>query len=144
MGCLISAPTFADLGGSNQILLSEPFSVYTDGTTVINHPEQGFTETLLPTINLYKGNPGCYIACYSRQKDNAIYSIGDNIYVLGQVRIAGKYNINRCEPTNFAGKDISADATFKTICSEKIEACTGGHCWADGETGAWFEAPLKK
>lgn len=134
----VSTSTFADVAGPNQIVLPESFPVYTDGTTVINHPEQGFTEKLLPTINLYKGNPGCYIACYSHQKENAIYSVGNNIYVLGQVRVAGKYNIRVCEPTNYAGKDISADVTFKTICTEKIASCAGGHCWAGGDTGGWF------
>ncbi len=135
---VVSSPLFADVAGPNQILLPEAFPVYTDGVTVINHAEQGFTEKLLPTINLYKGNPGCYIACYSRQRENAIYSVGDNIYVLGQVRIAGKYNVRVCEPTNYAGKDISGDATFKAICTEKIEACKGANCWAGGDTGGWF------
>lgn len=133
-----SASSFADVAGPNQALLPETFTVYTDGTSVINHPADGFAEKSLPTINLYKGNPGCYIACYSHQKENGIYSVGDNIYVLGQVRVAGKYNERVCEPTNYAGKDISADATFKTICTEKIPSCVGNHCWAGGDTGGWF------
>ncbi len=128
----------ADGDNANQALLPDTFAIYTDGTTVINHPEPGFTEALLPTVNLYKGTPGCYIACYSHQKENAIYPVGDNIYVLGQVRIAGKYNGRICEPTNFAGKDISGDDTFKTICTEKIQRCVGNHCWAGGDTGGWF------
>ena len=136
---LFITPTFADLADeANKTLLPESFVVYTDGATVTNHPELGFSEQLLPTINLYKGTPGCYIACYSHQKQNAIYSVGDNIYVLGQIRIAGRYANNLCEPTNFAGKDISADTTFKTICSEKIQSCTGNNCWAGGDTGGWF------
>lgn len=133
-----AAPTPTD---PNQILLPETFSVYTDGTTVINHPAPGFNEKQLPTINLYKGAQGCYIACYSHQAENAVYPVGDNIYVLGQVRIAGKYAGRICEPTNFAGKDISGDATFKTICTEKVPTCVGGHCWAGGDTGGWFGIP---
>lgn len=135
----LSSPAMADVDSANQTLLPEDaYSIYTDGTTVINHPEPGFTEKVLPTINLYKGAQGCYIACYSHQRENAIYSVDGNIYVLGQVRIAGKYNNRICEPTNYAGKDISGDAVFKTICTEKIKACEGSHCWAGGDTGGWF------
>ncbi len=135
---LYTLPSFAAEVIPTETLLPENFSVYTDGTSVINHPMPGFEEKQLPTVNLYKGTPGCYIACYSHQKENAVYSVGSNIYVLGQVRIAGKYNLRICEPTNFAGKDISGDATFKTICTEKIEACKNAPCWAGGDTGGWF------
>jgi hypothetical protein len=120
-----------------ETLLPETFTVYTDGVSVINQPQPGFTETALPTINLYKGTPGCYIACYSHQRANSAYSL-DNFYMMGQVRVAGKYAGRMCEPTNFAGKDISGNEVFKTICSEKIEGCKGAHCWAGGDTGGWF------
>ena len=139
---MVATEAMADVDDANQTLLPESFAIYMDGTTVINHPEPGFTEAFLPTNNLYKGTPGCYIACYSQQKENAVYPVGENIYVLGQVRIAGKYNGRVCEPTNFAGKDISADATFKTICTEKVAACAGSHCWAGGDTGGWFGLQL--
>lgn len=121
-----------------QIILPESFVVYVNGTTVLDHPEVNFTEKALPTTNLYKGIPGCYIACYSQQEQNAVYPVGNRIYLMGQVRIAGKYAGRHCEPTNFAGKDISANDIFKTICNEKIKACEGAHCWAGGDTGGWF------
>ena len=124
--------------GPNQILLSEPMIVYTNGTTVLNHPEFGFHEVSLPTVNLYKGAQCCYIACYSRRPEHAVYSVGDDIYVIGQVRIAGKYAARICEPTNFSGKDISAEPIFKTICSDKVSGCEGNQCWAGGDTGGWF------
>ena len=141
MSCLFvmsSVVMAVEVMGPNQILLPELYPVYTDGISVINHPYPGFYEVLLPTSNLYKGAQGCYIACYSHQKEHAIYGVGDNIYVLGQVRVAGKYNNRVCEPTNFAGKDISADVTFKTICSAQVKTCVGGQCWAGGDTGGWF------
>jgi len=135
----IATAAIAETTQPNQTLLPDPFSVYTDGTTVINHEAPGFTEKLIPTVNLYKGMPGCYIMCYSHQAEQSIYSVGDSIYTFGQVRIAGKYTAHRiCEPTNYAGKDISADPIFKTICTEKISTCAGGHCWAGGDTGGWF------
>lgn len=135
---LHSTASMAGVVNPMQTLLPEAFSVYVNGTTVINHPEPGFTEMFLPTNNLYKGNPGCYIACYSYQKENAVYPVGDKIYVMGQVRVAGKYAGRVCEPTNFAGKDISGNDVFKSICNEKIEVCKNAKCWAGGDTGGWF------
>jgi len=139
-----STSVFAVVTDPNQILLPELYPVYTDGTSVLNHPADGFAEHLLPTVNLYKGMPGCYIACYSRKSENSIYSAGDSVFVLGVVRVAGKYNNERiCEPTNFAGRNITGDPTFKTICTEKIASCVGGHCWAGGDTGQFFEMSSK-
>lgn len=135
---ILSAPATAETVNPTQTLLPEAFPIYTDGTTVLNHPQPGFIEAFLPTVNLYKGAPGCYVACYSHQRENAVYSVGDNIYVMGQVRVAGKYTGRVCEPINFSGKDISANAFFKAMCTEKIEACKPNHCWAGGDTGGWF------
>ena len=86
----------------------------------------------------FKGMPACYLACYSDHQDNAIYSVGNNIYVMGDIRVSGKYKGSVCEPTNFKDKDISKDATFKHLCSKKIKACKGGLCWVGGDTGDWF------
>lgn len=135
--CFLSTSAMADTVSPTETLLPEPFIIYTDGSAALNHPQTGFTAAVLPTINLYKGTPGCYIACYSHQRANSIYPI-ENVYVMGQVRVAGKYAGRVCEPTNFAGKDISGNDVFKTICSEKIEGCKGAHCWAGGDTGGWF------
>ena len=121
-----------------QILLPETFEVYVHGETVINHPDEGFSEVALPTVNLYKGSPGCYIACYSQREEHSVYPAGKNIYLMGQVRVAGKYAGRICEPTNFAGKDISGHDPFKALCNEKIPSCAGAHCWAGGDTGGWF------
>ena len=55
---IMTTPTMADVDDANQTLLPESFAIYTDGTTVVNHPEPGFTEAFLPTNNLYKGTPG--------------------------------------------------------------------------------------
>ncbi len=121
-----------------QTLLPEDYLVYVHGTTVINHPLLDFSEKILPTINLYKGSPGCYVACYSQHGEQAVYPIDDHIYVLGQVRVAGKYNGRRCDPINFENKEITQDPTFKTLCKDRIPACADGQCWAGGDTGGWF------
>lgn len=140
IGCFFSTMVFAEppVLGPNETILPEFYAVYTEGTTVINHPEIGFEERTLPTTNLYKGTPGCYIVCYSHQKEGGAYAVGDDVYVMGQVRVAGKYKDRVCEPTNFAGKDITNDPTFIAICAEKVATCANNHCWAGGDTGGWF------
>ena len=70
-----------------QYLLPENFKVYVKGESVINHPAPGYKERVLPTVNKYMGNDGGYIACYSRNQEGSIYSVGDGIYVMGQIRL---------------------------------------------------------
>ena len=123
---------------ANKILLSNPYMIYSNGSQVLNHPAPGFIAQDLITINLYKGSPGCYVACYSHQGSDSVYMVSDNTYVLGQVRIAGKYSNNKCEPINFSTKDIGADDGFKKLCTEQISACAQNKCWAGGDTGAWL------
>lgn len=122
---------------ATQTMLPDDFSIYTKDTIVINHPESGFEKKVLPTNNDYKNNPGCYIACYSRDKSNGIYSVGDNIYVHGQVRVAGTYKGRMCVPTGYETKDISTEDSFKVQCA-KISTCSNNQCWAGGDTGGWF------
>lgn len=121
----------------NQVLLPSPFPVYVDGTTVVNHPVTGFKKKNLPTNNDYKGNPGCYIACYSHKKKHAIYAAGQDIYVMGQIRVPGKYEGRTCIPKHFKEKDIGGEKQLKRLCKKKIKSC-GKRCWAGGDTGGWF------
>jgi hypothetical protein len=103
---------------------------------VVNHDYPGAMKVLLPTDNSYTASPGCYVACYSHTK--GLYSVGPNIYVMGQIRTKGKYIQRICQPEGFVNKDISAAAQFKQLCSEKIAACKDSSCWAGGDTGGWF------
>jgi hypothetical protein len=121
---------------ANPTILPNPFPVYTDGRSVINHPYPGFTQKLLPTNNEYRKNPGCYVVCYSRQANGAIYSVGDNIFVKGQVRVPGVYANRMCVPIHYEGKNISALSEFKNLCNRKIKSCQD--CWAGGDSGGWF------
>jgi hypothetical protein len=123
--------------GADQTLLPDNYTVFTNGSVVINHPMPGFVQKTLPTNNDYKKNPGCYIACYSRNKENGIYSVGSNIFVNGQVRVAGSYKNRICVPTGYENKDISKEDAFNVQCA-KISTCTNNQCWAGGDTGGWF------
>lgn len=120
----------------NKTLLPNQFPVYTNGKIAINHPMPGFTKKLIPTNNAYTGNPGCYIACYSHIATQAIYAVGTNIYMIGQVRVPGTYVNRSCVPRNYQGQDISGLSQFKELCNTRIKACQD--CWAGGDTGGWF------
>ncbi len=121
-------------------LLPQEFKVYYNEKVIVaNQPFQGSTEKVLPTRNEFQGTPGCYIACYSHEENQSIYPIGNNIFVMGQIRVAGHYTNKICQPTGFEDKDISAEQEFKFKC-EKVfpDKCTKSSCWAGGDTGGWF------
>ena len=122
----------------NPTLLPESFAVYTNNNTVINNPAPGFSKQLLPTNNDYQGTPGCYILCYSHQEMGSSYPVSSTIYVMGQIRVPGNYIGRLCEPTQFKGKDISAEPLLKTLCDKTIKSCKGNSCWAGGDSGGWF------
>lgn len=119
----------------HSMLLPPDFSVYVHGDGVVNHPAPGHKEKKLPTLNLFAGAPGCYLACYTKDKQNSVYSVGGGIYVAGQVRVPGKYVNRVCRPSGFETADVSAEQKFKDLC-RKIQGCKD--CWAGGDTGGWF------
>ncbi len=138
----IAVPLFSDdsseyLKKIEGLLLPSPFYVYTSGDSVINVPAPGTQKKELPTVNKFRGAPGCYVACYARGTQGAIYSVGGGIQVRGQVRVRGRYVGRICRPTGHEKDDISALRKFKDACNQAIRACGTG-CWAGGDTGGWF------
>jgi hypothetical protein len=119
-------------------LLPEAFKVYVRGATVINHPSEGMEERTLPTVNDFKGRPGCYVACYSHDRRKGVYPVGGSIWVLGQLRVPGSYEGRICRPLRFERTDISRASVFREMCRMSVPACGEG-CWAGGDTGGWFE-----
>lgn len=118
-------------------LLPENFKVYVKGVSVINHPAPGYEQRVLPTVNQYMGDDGGYIACYSHNQKGSIYPVGGDIYVMGQIRLQGKYIGRVFEPKGYEGKDISAAQEFKSLCNRTFSSAQGGG-WAGGDTGGWF------
>ncbi len=119
-------------------LLPEDFRVYVSAEGgVINRPAPGYREKILPTINKYMKRDGGYIACYSRNQAGSIYSVGDGIYVMGQIRVKGRYIGRIFHPQGYEGKDISGAKKFKTLCNQTFPAARSGG-WAGGDTGGWF------
>lgn len=124
---------------SNFFILPRDFKVYTNGDLLVNWPAPGFKETTLPTINNYQYTPGCYIMCYSKEKKMGVYTIGEGIYVVGQVRVPGKYEGKKCTPKGYENKDVGNMTFFNDLCERNLmDACYQGKCWAGADTGGWF------
>ncbi|PJE11705.1 MAG: hypothetical protein CK430_08640 [Legionella sp.] len=122
---------------ANKNLLPSPYPVYViENRGVINHFYPGAVKLMLPTDNSYTAAPGCYIACYSHKP--GIYAVSPTINVMGQIRVEGSYNARICQPKGFENIDISADNSFKRLCSKKLDSCKSIECWAGGDTGGWF------
>lgn len=96
----------------------------------------------VPTVNDFTGFPGCYVAAYSRTQRNSVYSVGGGIYVMGQVRVPGRYEGRICQPAGYEGQDISRLDYFKDLFEQTLpDACSKRICWAGGDTGGFVGAP---
>ena len=112
-------------------MLPEDFRVNSTGSN-------GTIESrILPTINRYLGEDGGYVAIYSRNPDISVYGVGGDIYVVGQIRLQGRYIGRIFHPKGYEGQDISAATTFKELADEVFPRCEGG-CWAGGDTGGFL------
>ncbi|KYC44214.1 hypothetical protein WA1_01370 [Scytonema hofmannii PCC 7110] len=119
-------------------MLPANFKVYVRDNVVVNVSYPGFEEKTLPTVNKFIGYPGCYVAAYSRRKEKSVYSVGGDIYVMGQVRVPGGYQERICLPVGYEKVDISADPKFKLIFAKLLPSACKEGCWAGGDTGGWF------
>ncbi|WP_234300732.1 WGR domain-containing protein [Sphaerospermopsis aphanizomenoides] len=118
--------------------LPEDFRVFTDDMDMVGiYPdgEQGVEERILPTVNQYTGADGGYVAFYSRDPAKAVYSVGGDIYVVGQIRLKGRYIGSIFHPEGYENQDISAVPEFKALCRQTF----GVEGWAGGDTGGWFD-----
>lgn len=120
-------------------LLPEDFAIYTDGETILNwQPSHRYEENFLPTFNYYLGNNGGYVAICTRNPDMGIYSVGDGIYVMGQIRVEGQYEGRLFVPKGFnANDDITQDKELLEIC-EIYFPHMKDQMWVGGDTGGWF------
>ena len=112
-GLLIGLSLLSQEEVGNRFLLPEDFKVYAGNHGVVNHPVQGLTEKTLTTRNLFQKTPGCYIACYSRDPEKGIYSVGDGIFVMGQIRVKGKYDERVANPINSKTKTSAPNKNSK-------------------------------
>ncbi|MBN8828496.1 MAG: DUF4153 domain-containing protein [Sphingobacteriia bacterium] len=106
-------------------ILPEDYTVYITGEgNIMNiYPVPNSKKVIFPTKNHYQGIDGCYMECYSNKKQNAVYSVAKDLYVIGQVRIKGKYNqFLVCNPNG------NIKESFK-LCEKYFpESCKNNYC----------------
>ncbi|MFA6915433.1 MAG: hypothetical protein WC222_03480 [Parachlamydiales bacterium] len=119
--------------------LPEDFAVYTDGKIVINwQPSERYEKKMLPTFNHYQGQDGGYVAIYTHDKEAAVYGVGGDIYVIGQIRVQGHYDGRIFIPKGYKrGDNITQDPELLEICATYFPSMSG-NMWVGGDTGGWF------
>ncbi|ABR64730.1 peptidase C1 [Sinorhizobium medicae] len=123
--------------------LPEDFKVYVGADGGVSYmPGPQRQERTLPTINRYGGPDGGYVAVCSRVADHAVYSVGDGIYVVGQIRLQGAYEGRFFVPKGYGGKCISAAPDIKAICDQAFPGSAPN--WASGDAGGWFGLLIDK
>lgn len=132
---------------SKVYMLPEDFKVYVKGNQVVNQYYDGFDERVLPVKNHYKGVDGGYVALYTRKKEGSVYSVGGGIYVIGMVRVKGKYIGRVFYPEGYQeGANITQDKAILEICHNYFPSHRGA-LWIGGDTGNWYgnqTEPAKK
>lgn len=93
----------------------------------------------LPVFKPYTGADGGFVAVYTHDKEQAVYSVGDDIYVAGLVRVQGHYVGRIFYPTGYGpGDDITHDAAILKLC-DKYFPQLKGRDWIGGDTGGFVE-----
>lgn len=140
--CILSCtlPTQIMATTQNKNILPEEFKVYYKKNVGVSQKAfKGSSEKLIPTSNSFEGNPGCYIACYSKNNLHGIYPVDQKTYLVGQIRVKGNYQNAMCVPTGYTDKDYRQAKEFKTQCEAEFpEACENQSCWISGQTADWF------
>lgn len=118
--------------------LPENFHVYTNlAGLAVNHPVPGYARVRLRTVNLYSGDDGCYMLVYAHKPQGSAYPADHGTFVLGQMRVRGRYEGRLCVPAGDEGVDVGADAKMKQL-ANRIFPGHSGDAWASGDTGGWF------
>ena len=91
----------------------------------------------LPVFKPYTGSDGGYVAVYTHDQEHSVYSVGDDIYVAGLVRVQGHYIGRIFYPTGYGpGDDITHDAAILQLCDKYFPELNGGE-WIGGDTGGF-------
>ncbi len=124
--------------------LPDDIKVYYSTKVGLTHKHfKGAKADVLPVNNDYKDSPGCYIACYSNHQQNAAkygaYPVEEKTFVMGQIRVKGRYHNGICVPTGHEDKSIHTSKELKEACESSFPSmCEKGSCWANGRTAHWF------
>lgn len=128
-------------GGPNKGMLPEEFKVYYNDKVGISKTSfKGANEKVIPVKNDFTEVPGCYISCYTNDPKKGVYNVGDNHYLIGQIRVSGHYYGGNCLPKGFENKDIRGAKEFKEMCEKDFpEKCEKQSCTVGSNgTAQWF------
>ena len=64
------------------------------------------------------------------------YGVGNNVFVVGLLRLQGRYVDGVFVPLDYEGKDISDAPALKALCDRLFPE--SAPCWPGGDTGFWF------
>ncbi len=103
----------------------------------VNHPVPGFARVALPTINAYARDDGCYLLVYSHDEHRSAYPAGNGTYVVGQIRVRGRYEGRICVPDGDDNVDLGTDTKLGRVADRLFPDHAGG-VWVGGDTGGWF------
>lgn len=124
---------------SESFVLDDNFKVLVDeNNQVVYHDAPGITIKKLPTINEFQNAPGCYLLCYSESAQHSVYQTNDGDYVVGQIRVPGRYVNQNCVPTNYEDEDIEDNRTFKRKCKKYFRGPCATGCKIETNTKKWF------
>lgn len=122
------------------VSLPESMKVWVDESKflVVNQYYPDLIERELKMANHFTGQPACYVAVYSHNKEGSIYKVDKNIFVMGLIRVEGEFD-NRmiAQPKGYEGKDISKEKYFKDLANKYFPACKG-EGWVGGDTGGFI------
>lgn len=104
---------------------------------------------LLPFDNMYHGEPGCYLACYTRKKSMGLYHAGNGYYTVGMIRVPGAYDARYCLPRHLsrtAIKNGHLPKSYQSLCANSFKKACGGanSCVVGPDTGGFFGRKLKQ
>jgi uncharacterized protein YecT (DUF1311 family) len=100
--------------------------------------DSGPTLRKYKSISRYHGSDAGYIAVYSHDDRDALYSVGGGIFVAGFIRLRGAYDGRIFQPMGYRGADISANRDFKALTNALFPGHDQG-TWAGGDTGGFVE-----
>jgi hypothetical protein len=120
-------------------MLPDQFKVYyNDKMGFSTKSFKGSQEKIIPTNNEYREQPGCYLACVSKSSKDAAFHVLDNVYMMGQMRVKGRYMNGMCIPAGYESKDARNSKELKDQCQKAFpEKCDKGSCFIETRTGSW-------
>ena len=123
--------------GTHNFLPSD-LNIYVPKKLVSLKPQEGFEQKQLPVMNHFKGEPGGYVAVYTHEANNSVFSITKDIYVAGLVRLAGRYHKNLFIPFEAnRSTQYSKNPRILDIVAQYFPELKG-KCWVNGDTIGWL------